>query len=172
VRFVNLVFDEKVNPQDAVSIDEFGRVAGRLSGSYVSKMSLLVRSEIRRERYIYPAINACNANKIKTIIAKNELEYSLVQAKGNIRCVSTSLPIHFNCPITSRLDKVGRQSIQPGGAIAEFMQLFLRITIKESTIEMEVDAFTIAVEGIYDGCIFPLVRFMQRYPYGFGKNHD
>jgi len=86
--------------------------------------------------------------------------------------MSTSLPIHFNCPITSRLDKVGRQSIQPGGAIAEFMQLFLRITIKESTIEMEVDAFTIAVEGIYDGCIFPLVRFMQRYPYGFGKNHD
>jgi len=86
--------------------------------------------------------------------------------------MSTSLPIHFNCPITSRLDKVGRQSIQPGGAIAEFMQLLLGITIKESTIEMEVNALGIAVEGIDNGCILPFVGLMQRYPYGFGKNHD
>ena len=52
------------------------------------------------------------------------------------------------------------------------MQLLLGITIKESTIEMEVNAFGIAVEGINERVIFPLVRFMQRYPYGFCKNHD
>jgi len=52
------------------------------------------------------------------------------------------------------------------------MQLLLGITIKESTIEMEVNALGIAVEGIDNGCILPFVGLMQRYPYGFGKNHD
>jgi len=132
-------------------------------------MPLLIGSKVRRERDINPPINGCDTNKIKTIVPKNELEDSLVQAERGIRCVSASLPIHFNCPITSRLDKVGREAIQPGRAVAEFMQLLLGITIKESTIEMKVDAFRIAVEGIDNGCILPFVGLMQRYPYGFSK---
>jgi len=132
-------------------------------------MPLLIGSKVRWKRCIYPSINGCNADKIKTIVPKNELEDSLVQAERGIRCVSASLPIHFNCPITSRLDKVGREAIQPGRAVAEFMQLLLGITIKESTIEMEVNAFGIAIECIDEGAVFPFVGLMQRYPYGFRK---